>query len=254
MKIVTFNLKCVWHDSEGRGFDRRADAVLRKIHSADPDVIAFQEGTLEIINSVREGLPEYDIVFAQRDSDLGGEGLATAYCRGAFELLTLDRFWLSPQPDVPGSKFKNQSHCPRICQCSLLRRKSDGFLFRVYNVHLDHKSEEACRLGIEVVLKRIEKDRKSLSLPLFLLGDYNMTPDSDVVRRCSDGDSDLVDLTGGATGTYHDFGRENPPLKIDYIFSDKTTAEKLQSVQLWTEEENGLTLSDHYPVEAVLDI
>ena len=253
MKIVTFNLKCVWHDSEGRGFDRRAEIVFSKIHSASPDVIAFQEATEPIIASLREGLPDYDIVFAQRDADMGGEGLATAYRRGAFELLTLDRFWLSPDPGVPGSRFKNQSQCPRICQCSLLRRVKDGLLFRVYNVHLDHQSEEACRLGIGLVLKLIKKERRRSPLPLFLLGDFNVLPDSAAVRMCSNNGA-LTDLTADISGTFHDFGIENPPSKIDYIFTDKGTASKLLGTRLWTEEKDGLTLSDHYPVEAELDM
>ncbi len=253
IKIVTFNLLCAWHTSDGTGFDRRASIILQKIRESSPDIIAFQEATEKNIAALRDGLPEYDIVFAQREADMGGEGLATAYRRGEFELLTLDRFWLSPAPDVPGSRFKEQSDCPRICQCSMIRRIKDGQIFRIYNVHLDHESDEACRLGIAEALRRIKKAKRKNKSPLFLLGDFNVEPNGAAIQLCKEGRLTLKDLTEDVGDTFHNFDKGNPR-KIDYIFTDGETSKALIGARLWKDKKDGLALSDHYPIEVIMNI
>ncbi len=251
MKLVTFNIRCAWNNDGINSFRHRAGTILWRIREERPDIVAFQECTSQIMAFLRDSLPEYTVVFNQRNADLKGEGLATALRKEAVELLGLDAFWLSPTPFLPGSRYEEQSNCPRICQCLTLR--CEDKVFRVYNLHLDHVSDLARRLGMEAALRRVKEDRDKLPSPLFLLGDLNATPDSGVIAYAGDNPLlPLAELTAPVDYTFHAYGNQPAPYKIDYIFSDADTADQPHTVSTWTDEDDGIFLSDHYPV--ALDI
>jgi hypothetical protein len=109
MKLVTFNIRCAWHQDGINSFLHRAGGIASKIAAETPDVICFQECTDKIFAHLKILLPEYHIVFNQRNADLRGEGLATALRKNTAELLGLDAFWLSPTPYVAGSRYEEQS-------------------------------------------------------------------------------------------------------------------------------------------------
>ena len=243
MKIVTFNIRCSWDRDGINSFLHRAGGILQKINAEKPDVIGFQECTGPITAFLRKTLPDYEIIFNQRGADRKGEGLATALRKDTTELLGLESFWLSPTPFLPGSRYEEQSQCPRICQSSLLRCQDT--VFRLYNVHLDHVSETARVLGMEATLKKIGEDKEKMNLPRFLLGDFNAVPEEKSLSLCK---KTLTELTAEIDYTFHFFGKKEGPYKIDYIFADGETAKKCVCVTPWTEESDGIYLSDHYPL------
>ena len=252
MKIVTFNLRCAWAEDGVNSFIHRGGMILEKIKDEKPDLLCFQEGTDENISFLRRALPDYDIVFSQRNSDLSGEGVATALRRDSMTLKKLDFFWLSETPDAPGSIFPGQS-IPRVCQ-SLLIRDSHGRFLRVYNVHLDHLSDEIRVLNIRCLLSRVAGDCTSGDYPFFILGDFNALPDSETVRYCNDYEPlPVVDLTAGCGGTFHDFGQTEPE-KLDYIYASRQIAERPYTAVLWEDRLNGIYLSDHYPVALEIEL
>lgn len=244
MKIVTFNVRCSWDGDGINSFFHRAGGIVHKIRKEKPDVICFQECTDKIFQWLNGGLSDYYIVFNQRNADLKGEGLATALRKDSAQLLGLDAFWLSPTPNLPGSRYEEQSTCPRICQSVLVR--CEDRVFRVYNIHLDHKGELARKLGMDAVLECIAKDRAARDYPFFLLGDFNATPEEAPIRSCAE--FGLAELTAPVDYTFHNYGKQDAPYKIDYIFADKATAAKEFSVTPWTDEADGIWLSDHFPL------
>lgn len=248
MKLVTFNIRCAWHQDGINSFLHRAGGIASKIAAETPDVICFQECTDKIFAHLKILLPEYHIVFNQRNADRRGEGLATALRKNTAELLGLDAFWLSPTPNVAGSRYEEQSQCPRICQCVTVR--CEDRIFRVYNVHLDHVSDLARKLGMDATLKRIGEDLEKQNFPFFLLGDFNATPKGAPIRACRE--HGLTELTEAVDYTFHNYGRKSAPYKIDYVFSDAKTAATPFTVTPWTEETDGIYLSDHYPLQVEL--
>lgn len=246
MKIVTFNIRCSWDGDGINSFLHRAGSIARKINGEKPEIVCFQECTDKIYAWLNSALPDYHVIFNQRNADRKGEGMATALRKDTVSLLGLDAFWLSPTPDIPGSRYEEQSNCPRICQCLLLR--CEGKIFRVYNTHLDHISDPARKLGIEAVLKRIEEDRAKSAFPFFLLGDFNATPNESPIQTCKE--AGLTELTDAVDLTFHNYGKISAPYKIDYIFTDRDTGAKDFTVTPWTEEADGIFLSDHYPIQA----
>lgn len=257
LKIVSYNLRSVWDGDGANAFPNRAGGILEKIREEKPDVICFQEGIELSIAFLRRHLkPDYDIIYNQRNADFGGEGLAVAVRTETVTLLGVDFFWLSETPYQPGSRYAIQSDCPRICQCLLFKTNDTKKLFRVYNNHLDHVSDSARILGIKQVMERVAKDSTMYGgTPVFILGDLNAEPGSETIEYCNNYKPFPVkDLTTEIGGTFHNYGRMDPPSKIDFIYTDVKTAEKPYTVTKWTEERCGIYLSDHYPVALEIEM
>ena len=253
LSIATFNLRYSWSGDGANSFISRAGNILTVLDKVCPDVICFQEGVDKNVEFLSKYLDKYHVVFNQRNSDFGGEGLATAYRKDKFHLLELNFFWLSPTPNVPGSRYHGQSPCPRICQSALFKRIEDGMLFRTYNIHLDHVSDRARILGMQSVMNKVKEDRTRFALPFFILGDFNAEPKSETISFCDNHrDPEISDLTRMIPATFHDFGRNKHPSKIDYIYGDIKSSTRAHSAKALTDCINGIYLSDHYPV--VLDI
>lgn len=243
IKTVTFNLKC---DSES-GFNRRFASALKRIGTEHPDIIGFQEALPHMQKRIEEQLKEYCVVGFGRESDFGGESNCVAYLKDRYRLFGLDQFWLSPTPYMPGTRFAEQSSCPRIC-ISVILKHCDRFLpFRVYNTHLDHISENARMQGISQILERIKTDNEKWPLNTILTGDMNAEPDTQVISQIlSFSAFPLKDTTAAIKNTFHDFGKLTRDCKIDYIFTDECSENS--SPYIWDDYTDGLFLSDHYPV------
>lgn len=249
IKIVSWNIRCKWDGDDKNSLLHRAGMILEKIDQMKPDVICFQETTTKSASFLKKYLTDYTVIFNCREEDFTGEGLATAYRKDTAELHTVDRFWLSPTPNIPGSRFENQSINPRICQVCLFQDIESGKLYRTYNNHLDHISDEARIIGINRVLERVSADKEVFDCPFFILGDFNDFPDSKVIEYCNNyEETPIFDLTENLGCTYHGFGELPDGKQIDYIYTDKASAEKPYTAEKWTDEINGIFLSDHYPV------
>ncbi len=245
MKVVTYNSR---YDCEADGINRfeyRKPFILEKIEQEKPDVIGFQEVLPEMLLWYKEALKDYTVLGCGRDADLTNETAAVAYKKTRFNLIQMETFWLSPTPYVPGSRYQQQSICPRTCTVLLLHDLETGLAFRVYNTHLDHIGEEARVLGMTQILNHMRNHTAFPDAPVLLMGDFNATPEAKEIRMCEEG-TRLIELTKEVGPTFHDYGRRVPNIKIDFIFgSEKFTCMKHS---LWTDRKGDMYLSDHYPV------
>ncbi len=64
----------------------------------------------------------------------------------------------------------------------------------------------------------------------------------------------LKELTEAIDHTFHNYGTRPAPCKIDYIFADADTAARPYTVIPWTDEANGIYLSDHYPLQLEIEL
>ncbi|MBQ8288676.1 MAG: endonuclease/exonuclease/phosphatase family protein [Clostridia bacterium] len=250
VSIVTFNLRMDnKHDGENYFFNR-APFILETIQAKKPDILCFQEATAKILNWLRENLTEYTVAGIGRGKDFSDEANPVAFRKDRFELFGLDQFWLSPTPHVPGSRYLVQSPCPRICVTATLRPVGEGRLIRIYNTHLDHVSKQARSNGLSSIMHRISEDAAAFKTPLLLTGDMNADPTEPCIREAIE--AGLIDFTESVKTTFHDFGRLKEDCKIDYVFANKKC--KLKDVEVWDYIKDGLYLSDHYPVECVVEV
>ncbi|WP_349670383.1 endonuclease/exonuclease/phosphatase family protein [Lacrimispora sp.] len=244
MKLVTFNIRCDYGQDKENSFCFRKPHILQKIKKESPDVICFQEVLPHVALWLKENLTDYNIVGCGRGKDLEDEQTAVAYRKMKFDLLGLEVFWLSNTPEVFGSRYENQSMCPRTCTKVLLWSLEESKLIRIYNTHLDHEGKEAREAALTQILKKIRVDRWGNDAPAVITGDFNASPDSPEMEIMKTA-REFTDLTAQIDGTFHDYGRQEQE-KIDYIFGDREII--CQEVTIWDESWGGVYLSDHYPV------
>lgn len=257
MKIVTFNIRCDYEQDGKNNFVYRRDFIKAKIEKESPDVICFQEVRPHMADWLRENLEGYSIIGCGREVDLTGEQMTIAYKGKEWELMELSHFWLSTDTRVAGSRFEEQSECPRMCTEAIFRNYKTQKMYQVFNTHLDHISGTAIKLGAEVLLKKIEEmafvyaadGKEKRKIPRILLGDFNAEPSSLEMKPIEE-QEELVDITSHIKGTFHEFGALTELMKIDYIFVSKDV--NYEDIEVWDECHDGVYLSDHYPICATL--
>ncbi len=252
MKVLTFNLRNDNdYDAENR-WQYRKGLVLDKLAGEAPDIAGFQEVTPPMADFLKRFLPEYIFVGCGRERDYSGENNMVAIRRDRYELMQLETFWLSPTPDVPGSRYANQSSCPRVCTHVVLRPLDGRPMFHFYNTHLDHESDEARVLGARAILDHMASDLERLPLPVVLTGDMNAAPDSAPIRTLlSDERVRLTNQTPDFPASYHDYGRRMFEPQIDYVFTQGFRA--VAAPEAWGRTEFGKYLSDHNALCAYIE-
>ena len=247
MKIVTYNIACGWSWDSINSMQHRIGMIWEKIRTEKPDVIAFQEIVPIARDCLEDMFHDYMFLGHMRGADYDGEGLFTAIRRDAWELLAYDTFWLSPTPYVPGSRYENQSECPRICVVTAVRNKKTGERIRLYNLHLDHISDEARVEGMGCILGYMHDIEEKNPMESILLGDFNARAGSNTIALCKNYPyRHLTDATSDLAATFHNFG--SAATKIDYMFVTDGLLSRAKKAVVWDDVHKGIYLSDHYPV------
>ena len=248
LKIMSFNLRT---DTKGDGinyFPYRAERIRAVLQEERPDLIGFQEAREMARDFLNEILgAEYVLLGCGRKEGYAGEGCSLAFRKDLFSLINYETRFLSPTPTVPASRYEDsdQSHCPRLYQHAELIGKGQNAPFHFINTHLDHLGAHARMLEMEQILE----DLSRLSGRVILVGDMNATPDSDCIRLAID-QGHLTDVTDSIPDTFHGFGQKDLR-KIDYIF---TNAPSPSCYPVSDGPENGVYVSDHYPICAWIDV
>ena len=245
MKVVTFNIRGDFGVDGQNDFCHRKPLILRKLSQEKPDIIGFQEVLPHVAAWMRQALPEYDVVGCGREKDLTGEQMTVIFRRDKFQLISMQTFWLSPTPNVPGSRYAEQSRCPRTTTELVLREAETGKVFRVVNTHLDHEGTLARQLGLAQLLRHLEALDFLPDAPVILMGDFNAAPDSQELQIISQ-HPDYTNAAMDMGVTFHGFMTAEAAGQIDYIFIKGGI--RAVRAEKWTDEQNGVYLSDHYPV------
>lgn len=240
MKIATFNIRCDCEAGTTNGFENRRGFLQEKILKEKPELIGFQEVLPHVADWLQEALPGYYVLSCGRGADYDDEAVSIAYRTDSLNLLSYRTFWLSDTPEIPGSRYEEQSMCPRVCSIAVFLHRESGRLFAFYNTHLDHEADSAKCKGMELILE----DMAGCPYPAILTGDFNVLPDSEVIRRIESASLSLSDVTRDVDFTFHGYGIKEE--KIDYIYVGKEFS--CESAGKWTECHDGVYLSDHYPV------
>jgi endonuclease/exonuclease/phosphatase family metal-dependent hydrolase len=256
--FVTFNVSFRYGEDGINSFVHRAGMILERIYEAKPDLICLQEATPKIMGILRKALrSDYDIIHLGREADLRGEGLAI-FCRhDSVEFQTVERFWLSPTPEIPGSRYDCQKKFVRITEIALLYDVQTDRFFRLYNNHFDNThledGDDTPRIqSMQQILEHLKAQQEIVKLPFFICGDLNEWPDAEAIRCANEYEPfRLVDVTKDLTVTSHSFeGLGIRDQKLDYIFTDAETAAAWKKTEIWEDQRDGIWLSDHYPVYA----
>ncbi len=254
LTVMTLNMRYDNPEDGANNWRFRRERIAELIRSEAVDLLGTQEVLANQFDDLQALLPGYRAVGVGReDGARAGEFNAVFFRSYRFELLDSGVFWLSENPETPGSKGWDGA-CERLATWTVLRDKSGGELLFI-NTHLDHIGEQARREGVALLLRRIETLRAGR--PVILTGDFNAEPSSPVVTRIVADSAlrsawDTAPIRSGSAWSFSDFGQlpeEERPL-IDYVFYGGGL--EVVSCSILPDTLGGGYLSDHAPVEARL--
>ena len=251
LKIMSFNMR-MSHANDGvNNFVNRKPRILEMLKAEAPDIIGFQEITPEMRGFIIENLTDYYAVGAGRGATYNDEAPLIAFKKLDMQLISCDTVMLSITPSVPGSVYEgsDQSRCPRAYAKAFFKHKDIDKPFYVYNVHTDHVGALSRTLASLQMLQ----DIASHNHEFLLTGDFNAHPDSREIKMITDCRSRrITDATASLGGTFHDYGRRENNVKIDYIFSSEGIGVKA-SETVSDEPVNGVYYSDHFAITATVE-
>lgn len=239
LTVLTYNIRYdVAHDGPHRWIHRRPH-LIDQIATLQPDIIGFQEVLPHQREELERGLVGYRFEGRGRESDGGGEQCLLAF-RPRLRLVHCETFWLSEQPQRPGSVGWD-AMLPRICTQATWRLGQVEW--SVLNAHFDHHGVEARLEAARLLRQRC----RTLDHAHLVIGDFNSLPDSAAVTalRQTLQDSFAWRHPEDPRGTYHEFGRLEPATRIDYLLASPHW--EICDCQI-VEHAGPLYPSDHFPV------
>ncbi len=258
IKVISFNIRFDNPNDAPNNWQNRLPLVESYLKAEMPDIIGVQEALYHQNEDLLKALPAYAYLGTGRDDgEKGGEFSPLFYHTDRFELLDHAQFWLSETPHIAGS-IGWEAILPRVVSWAKLRHlDSDGELF-VFNTHFSHVSDLARCKSMEflsVMIKEIAEDS-----PVIVTGDFNIHMNSglyvdmaNLFKAVNDLQNTFValaDTTNTEHGTFNGFSDQKNTAVIDYIFVDDSFRVKSYSIDKI--KANGLFISDHWPVKAVL--
>ncbi|WP_029902879.1 endonuclease/exonuclease/phosphatase family protein [Prevotella sp. 10(H)] len=260
LNVMSFNIRYDNPADSLNNWQYRKDVAARIIKDYNSDIVGTQEVLVNQLNDLKAGLPEYNAIgVGRQDGKEKGEYCAILYKKDKFKEIKSGYFWLSETPEVAGSKGWDGA-CERIATWAVLEESDTKKQVFFINTHLDHVGKAARQEGVTLLLN--ETGKLSNGLPVIMTGDFNATPDSDVIKHVKDPANpnymahtkDLAVTKSGTDWTYHGYGKV--PLDkrefIDYIFVKPDT--KVLKHTVIPEKLNDIFISDHSLITAQIEI
>ena len=193
-KVMTYNIRLPVESDGINYWNNRRPLVASMLTYHQPDILGVQEAFRRQLDEIIADHPEYTWFGVCRNDgstqpDPDGEFSAILYRRDRFEKLDGSTFWLSPAPEVAGSKGWDAAF-PRIVTWVKLRDKVSKKVFYMFNTHFDHMGETARLESAKLIVQRIKAIAGGM--PVVLTGDFNSQESSAPYQWITHGDKDLV--------------------------------------------------------------
>ncbi|KAK3831041.1 MAG: endonuclease/exonuclease/phosphatase [Linnemannia gamsii] len=267
-----------------------ASIRLHALHNPQ-SLICLQEVLHQQLLDILEGLgPDWAHIGVGRDDgQKAGEYSPILFRYSVWAIQRSSTVWLSPTPEKPSKGWDASNK--RILTSVLLRHWKNGAQVLALNTHLDDQGVTSRLESAKIILAHIacqqqqfqleqeqeqqqqqveqveqvevttdhHQPQQQRSLPVFLAGDFNSTPDEEAYKLLATKESPLCDLrnaVGKADRYGHDntfTGFERRPIdqkRIDFLFlSHQERQWKIHGYGvLETCFEDGVFSSDHRPV------
>lgn len=255
LNVMSFNLRLDAKSDSLNNWQYRKAVAGQIVTDKSIDVLGVQEALSNQMEDMKAALPDYSWVGVGREDGIAnGEFSAIFYKKDKFKSLKSGTFWLSETPDVAGSMGWDAA-CTRVATWTVLEDIANQRKIFVINTHLDHVGKVARIEGVTLMLQKAIEEAKGL--PLIITGDFNSTPDSDVIAHIKKQTSpkvllarEIAENSKDKKGTFHDFGRniEGNDAYIDYIFV--SDAVQVLFYEVVDEKLGDVYLSDHNPIWA----
>lgn len=251
--VMTYNIKYDnVNDTINNWNDRKATMVDLVTYYA-PHIVGMQEVLHNQLSYLNDTLKNYRYIGVGRDDGKEkGEYSPIFYDNEHLKLLQSNTFWLSPTPDVISVGW--DAALERICTYGLFEEVKTKKRFWVFNTHFDHVGKKARKESVRLILQKI-KETNTQQLPVVLMGDLNLGPETEPIQFLKDEMIDGKEATKkefyGPTGTFNGFDPDRTVnRRIDYIFVKNFEVEAYMHID--DRLENNKHISDHLPVLSTL--
>ncbi|MCK9627205.1 MAG: endonuclease/exonuclease/phosphatase family protein [Bacteroidales bacterium] len=224
LRIATYNIRVdVEADAKkGDGWEQRCPKICDIIKLHDFEIFGLQEAKSHQLKGVLSLLPGYSAIGVARDDGKErGEYSPIVYKNERFRLLDNGTFWLAPDPSKPALGW--DAACIRICTWGKFKDKESGFVFWMFNTHMDHIGVVARIEGARLIINKI-KEITGSSENVLISGDFNVDQKSDVYEFFKNAwnlkDSyEITPFRLAWTGTMNNFDPDMiSESRIDHIF------------------------------------
>lgn len=256
--VASYNTAAPWGNAlQGTGSKKRLKLFAQQINDRLPDVLGVQELNNIWLEKLVDYLPQYEYYGVLRGGDENekkSEMNGIFYLKDKYELLESNTFWISETPEVE-SKFDGAG-CNRTCSYIVLKNRSTGEIFAHFNTHLDNASVEAQNLGGTLIAEKTDEIiSKYGNISVVVTGDFNQYSDGEGCKALENKGFLNVNTTvenGDNMLSYNGWTKETVGRPIDFIFVNSNFTVKAYAVV--TETGAKVNVSDHYMIEAILEI
>src|SRR5690606_28963261 len=126
-----------------------------------------------------------------------------------FKVVKTNTFWLSETPEKVSVGW--DAALERICTYALFEDLDTQKQFWVFNTHFDHIGTKARTNSAQLIYKKINEINTTY-LPVILMGDLNLTPDTEAIQFFKKYLTDAKDISKkpfyGPIGTFNGFKQD----------------------------------------------
>lgn len=242
ISVISFNIRYC-SDPNGNSIAERAPRLNTVTSKYDADIIGFQEYKPEWEPYIKKYYGhKYDIFNKYRSKEIDVESSPVLWKKDKFECIKTGYFWLSDTPETESRGWDELYNCFRMCVYVILKEKETDKKFVVMNTHFgfgDNGQVKSANLIYEYY-------KKISTYPTFIVGDFNMTPDSAGYAVMTKKFTDVNAVTSNdLRGTFHAYNpSEITDQHIDYCFTDEKITPISQKII--DDLVDGKFPSDHY--------
>ncbi|MGK7396936.1 MAG: endonuclease/exonuclease/phosphatase family protein [Candidatus Cyclobacteriaceae bacterium M3_2C_046] len=253
MIVASYNLRYDNKADTVNAWSKRVPRISGLIRFHGFEIFGTQEGLHHQLEDLQAALDGFEYIGVGRDDgNLAGEFAAIFYKTDLFDLEEQGNFWLSLTPDQPSVGW--DAALPRVCSWGKFREKQTGESFYLFNVHFDHRGEEARQQSTKLVLEKMEEIAGNI--PVILTGDFNFSHQHPNYRLLQEAEGlndafHQVPYPYVPNGTFNGFSTENlDDRRIDHIFISPDF--EVLKYGILTDTYYGKFPSDHFPVMTTL--
>jgi endonuclease/exonuclease/phosphatase family metal-dependent hydrolase len=245
---MTYNIRFNTPNDGINAWPNRSEMVASLLRFHEAEIFGMQEALIGQITDIETQLPQMKHIGVGRDDGKeAGEFSPIFYDTSKFKLIDYGWFWLSETPETPGWGWDARYN--RICTWAKFKPKKGSQLL-VLNTHFDHQGDTARAESAKLILRKID-ELNTKNLPVILMGDFNLTPETTPIQYIKQHLTDSKAITStkpyGPDGTFNGFDFNSKlPDRIDYIFvNEKVTVLKYAVL---SDSKDNRYPSDHLPV------